>query len=176
MKPFRFLLACLVAAAIACPVTSCSDDTGKEEPIGVVTINGSDLTIAEVGYTVPDGFTIIQIVLDDPDGQNGKSNIELQFPNSYTGDWYTLAQDGTITSSWRIILQNIIVGEGAESGIYDYMIADGSRVLIEQLGEPGKNGKCRYRVAFDIALTDGKTASADIEGELKNAMLWVGGR
>lgn len=176
MKIVRFLLVCIVTALVVIPMSSCSKDDpeNQQDRIGVISINGVDHAIFEAGYTLPRGgeyeYTIVQFIIEDPGGPvpENKSTIELQFPTSLTEDWYTLAPNDP---SWRITLQNTIVGNGADMGV----ISEG-RVLIKQLGQIDKDDQYECRVAFEITLTDGTTAFADVQAKFKNSRLWIGGR
>lgn len=174
MRIVHCLLVWIVTALVVIPMSSCSKDDpeNQQDRIGVISINGVDHAILEAGYTLPRGgeyeYTIVQFVIEDSEGQYNKSCIELQFPTSLMEDWYTLAPNNP---GWRIMLQNSIVGNGADMGL----IAEG-RVLIKQLGRIDKDDKYECRVAFEITLTDGTTALADVRAKFKNSRLWVGGR
>lgn len=183
MKIVRFLLVCIVIAIVAIPMSSCElndiskpKEEEKQEEIGVITIKGIDHKIIEAGYVITDRSTIVQFIIADPETRYGTSNIEIQLPNSLTENWYTLALNdnppGPDNPSWRIILQNIYVGNGTNMGAIS-----AGRVLIKQLGQlDKKNNKYECRIAFEITLTDGTKAIADVHAKFKNSSLWYGGR
>lgn len=153
-------------------MSSCSkndhEQDHEQEQIEVISINGIDHKIIDAGFTLSEGYesyTIVQFIIEDPEGQNNRSTIEIQLPTSLTGNWYILAPHNP---SWRVILRSTYVGYGTDMG----MISEG-RVLIEQLGQIDKDNKSECHVAFEITLTDGTTALADVYARFKNSPLWA---
>ncbi|WP_146212751.1 hypothetical protein [Dysgonomonas alginatilytica] len=170
MKNINFLLISIITIMICFSLNSCSKDDDTQEPMGTIRVGGNDHKIVEAGYTTwpENDITCIQFIIEDSEATYNQSHIEIKMPTTLTGNWFTLTQDNP---NWSVILRNFYVGDGTNMN----NISEG-RVRIKQLGNNDKENKCKFQVSFEITLTDGTTAVADIQAKFLNSSLWVGGR
>ena len=152
------------------PSNSCSKDEDKQEPVATVKIGGNEHKVLETGYFISDEHDNIRIqfIIEDFAATYKKSNIEIQIPKTLSDSWFKLTPEN---QNWLVLLRNVQIGNGANMGV----ISEG-KVLIKQLGNKDKDNNCQFQVSFDITLTDGTKAVADIKTKFKNSSLRYGGR
>lgn len=170
MKNINFLLICIAAIMVSFSFSSCSKDDDKEDIKEIIKIDGKNHKILQAGYSISadSDITCIQFIIEDFEENDNRSTIEIQMPTTLTEEWFTLLQDN---SHWKILLRNTYVGNGKDMGV----ISEG-RVLIKKIGNNDEENKCKFRVSFEISLTDGTRAVADIQTKFRNSVLWIGGK